>query len=201
MKESSASRKTLNAIKEALHLGIPLSGAVVAAACLTGAAPGQAPAKAGNQPKEASKSSVEESEKTAFIDTMSLCHRRGSTAGIAYPAPLEIRVKSYTVQAGETWESLAEQHKTTVEIMMRINDVSAETVYGIFRTGKIPESLKLRSGRRIYVPLPGQESLAQYERERKVCERLTAEMDRRFEEMRKKSGGSSSPAPADKAKK
>ena len=201
MKKSSASQKTLSAIREALRRGIPLSGAVVAAACLTGAAPGQAPAKAGNQLKEASKSSVEESEKTVFIDTMSLSYRWCTTAGIVYPAPMEIRVKSYTVKAGDTWENLAKQHRTTVEIMMRINGVSAETVYGVFKTKKIPEKLKLRPGQRIHVPLPGQESLAQYERERKVWERLTAEMDRRFEERRKKSGGSSSPASAEKPKK
>ena len=203
MKKSSASRKTLNAIKEALRRGIPLSGAVVAAACLTGAAPGQAPAKAGSQSKEASKPAAGEngSEKTVSIDTMSLSYRRCTTAGIAYPAPLEIRVKTYTVKAGDTWENLAKRCETTVEIMMRINDVPAGTVYGVVRTKTIPEKLKLHPGRRIHVPLPGQESLAQYERERKVWERLTAEMDRRFEEMRKKSGGSSSPASADKAKK
>lgn len=200
MKKSSANRKTLNAIKEALHLGIPLSGAVVAVACLTGAAPGQAPAKAGNQPKEASKSSVEESEKTVSIDTMSLSYRWCTTAGIAYPAPMEIQVKTYTVQAGETWESLAKRHKTTFEIMMRINDVSAETVYGVFKTKKIPEKLKLRPGRRIYVPLPGQRSLAQYERERKDWERWITEMEERMKERERKSG-KPSPAPADKPKK
>lgn len=154
MKESSASRKTLNAIKEALHLGIPLSGAVAAAACLTGAAPGQAPAKAGNQPKEASKSSVEESEKTISIDTMTLSCRWGVTPGITYPPPTVVRVKSYNVKAGDTWESLAKRHKTTFEIMMRINDVPAGTVlYVVVEAKKIPENLKLRPGQRIYVPV------------------------------------------------
>ena len=200
MKKSSASKKTLSAIKEALRLGLPLSGAVVAAACLTGAAPGQAPAKAGSQPKEASKSSVEESEKTVFIDTMSLSYRRCTTAGIVYPAPMEIRVKTYAVKAGDTWENLAKRYETTVEIMMRINDVPAKTVYEVISAKKIPENLKLRPGQRIRVPLPGQKSLAEYERERKVWS-LIAEMDRRFSEMPKKAGGASPPAPAGKPKK
>ena len=156
MKKSSASRKTLNAIREALRRGIPLSGAVVAAACLTGAAPGQAPAKAGNQPKEASKSSAgeNESEKTISIDTMTLSCRWGVTPGITYPPPTVVRVKSYTVKAGDTWESLAKRHKTTFEIMMRINDVPAGTVlYVVVEAKKIPENLKLRPGQRIYVPV------------------------------------------------
>lgn len=200
MKKSSASQKKLSAIREALRLGLPLSGAVVAAACLTGVASGQAPAKAGSQPKGASKSSVEESEKTVFIDTMSLSYRRWTTCGIMYPSPTVVQVKCYTVKAGEMWESLAKRYRTTVEIMMRINDVPAKTVYEVISAKKIPENLKLRPGQRIRVPLPGQKSLAEYERERKVWS-LIAEMDRRFSEMPKKAGGASPPAPAGKPKK
>ena len=212
MKKSSASRKMLNAIKEALRRGIPLSGAVVAAACLTGAAPGQAPAKAGNQPKEASKSSAGENEpeKTVSIDTMSLSYRRWTLPGMMYPPPTVVQVKSYTVQAGETWESLAKRHKTTFEIMMRINDVSAETVYGVFKTKKIPEKLKLRPGQRIYVPVAGQRIYAPLAVEgvyfeggetietiRKKLEEIRKEMEKE----RKKKNGNPSPASADKPKK
>ncbi len=202
MKKSSASRKTLGAIKEALRLGLPLSGAVVAAACLTGAAPGQAPAKAGNQAKEASKSSAGENEpkKTVSIDTMSLSYRRWTTCGIMYPSPTVVQVKCYTVKAGDTWESLAKRYRTTVEIMMRINDVPAKTVYEVISAKKIPENLKLRSGQRIYVPVPGQRSLSEYERDRKIVEEGREEMER-LEKERKTKSGEPSPASADKPKK
>ena len=82
---------------------------------------------------------------------------------------------------------------------MRINGVSAETVYGVFKTKKIPEKLKLRPGQRIYVPLPGQRSLAEYERGRKDWERWNTEMEERMKE-RERKNGKPSPASADKPK-
>ena len=65
---------------------------------------------------------------------------------------MKVQVQEYKVKAGDTWESLAKRHKTTVEIMLRINGIPAEKVWEIVASNVIPENLKLAAGQTIYVP-------------------------------------------------
>lgn len=135
MKLQPEKRKKLNAVKKALLLGVPISGMMLAAGGSAVGAEQQAPAK-----------------KNVSIDQMSLSYRRFSTPGIIYPPPMKVQVQEYKVKAGDTWESLAKRHKTTVEIMLRINGIPAEKVWEIVASKVIPENLKLAAGQTIYVP-------------------------------------------------
>lgn len=135
MKLQPEKRKKLNAVKKALLLGVPISGMMLAADGCAAGAEQQTPAK-----------------KTVSIDQMSLFYRRFSTPGIIYPPPMKVQVQEYKVKAGDTWESLAKRHKTTVEIMLRINGIPVEKVWEIVGSNVIPENLKLAAGQTIYVP-------------------------------------------------
>ena len=173
MKLNTENKKKLDSVRKALLLGVPISGMLFAAGGTEAMAAEKESADANAQTEQ-----KEPAKKTVSIDPMSLYHRRFSTPGIMMPRPLVVHVQKYVVKAGETWESLAERYKTTVEIMLRINGVPAETVWKIFDSwlvdqlrrrrdpqsspkemdwenigeGAIPENLKLVSGQEIYVP-------------------------------------------------
>ena len=173
MKLNAENKKKLDSVRKALLLGGSISGILFAAGGTEAMASEKESADA-----NASAEQKEPAKKTVSIDPMSLYHRRFSTPGIMLPRPLVVQVQKYEVKAGDTWESLADRHKTTVEIMLRINGVPAETVWGIIDSwlvdqlrrrrdpqsspkemdwetigeGAIPENLKLVSGQEIYVP-------------------------------------------------
>ena len=156
MKLNAENRKKLDALRKALLLGGSISGMLLAAGGTEAMAAEKESADANTQTEQ-----KEPAKKTVSIDPMSLYSRRFSTPGIMMPRPLAVQVQKYEVKAGETWESLAERHKTTVEIMLRINGVPAETVWKIIDDGvlarpphppTIPENLKLVTGQEIYVP-------------------------------------------------
>lgn len=146
MKLQPEKRKKLNAVKKALLLGVPISGMMLAAGGSAAGAEQQAPGVNAPAKQKAP------AKKTVSIDQMSLYHRRFSTPGIIYPPPMKVQVQEYKVKAGDTWESLAKRHKTTVEIMLRINGIPAEKVWEIVASNVIPENLKLAAGQTIYVP-------------------------------------------------
>lgn len=173
MKLNAENTKKLDAVRKALLLGVPISGMLFAAGATSAMAAEKSPQDANARTEQ-----KEPEKKTVSIDPMSLYRRRFSTPGIMLPRPLVVQVQKYKVQSGETWESLADRHKTTVEIMLRINGVPAETVWGIIDSrlvehlrrrrdpqsspkemdwenigeGVIPENLKLVPGQEIYVP-------------------------------------------------
>jgi LysM repeat protein len=145
MKLHQENRKKLNAIRKAMLLGLPITGMMLAGYAVKAAdketSKGNDPAKRNTPAK-----------KTFSIDTMSLFERQFTTAGIFIPPPVKIEVEKYKVRAGDTWESLAKRHGTTLEIMLRINGIPAEKAWDIIASKKVPDNLKLVPGQEIYVP-------------------------------------------------
>ena len=145
MKLRQENRKKLNAVKKALLLGVPITGMMLAGYAVKAAdketSKGNDPAKRNTPAK-----------KTISIDTMSLFHSLGWTSGIMYPPPVKVEAQKYKVQPGDTWESLAKRHGTTLEIMLRINGITAEKAWDIIASKKVPDNLKLVPGQEIYVP-------------------------------------------------
>ena len=145
MKLHQENRKKLNAVRKALLLGVPITGMMLAGYAVKAAdkeiSKGNDPAKQNTPAK-----------KTFSIDTMSLYHRRFTTAGLFIPPPVKVEAQKYKVRAGDTWESLAKRHGTTLEIMLRINGIPAEKAWDIIASKKVPDNLKLVPGQEIYVP-------------------------------------------------
>lgn len=176
MKLNAENTKKLNAVRKALLLGVPISSMMIAAGCSETTVDRKSPGiNESVKPKEQAK-------KTVLIDQMSLSHRRFSTPGIFYPPNLVIQLKRYKAKAKDTWESLAKRHKTTVEIMLRINGIPIGTTWTVADSNVVPEKLKLVPGREINVPEKityGASRNLSYDRFRRSRSSLTKEMERR----------------------
>ena len=149
MKIRRKSKSKLAAIGRSVKKGLPLAG-IAAAAILNGCEKWK-PAVVGDMPRVGN---IPPPETTVSIDVMSLHHRRHSLPGKGAPRPLNFVVRPYFVAEGDTWETLAEKHHVTLEIMLRINGFPAEKVYAILDGGgKIPPELALKAGQEIQVPV------------------------------------------------
>ena len=185
MKTAPENKKKLSTIKKALLLGIPLSGVAAAATCFVyvdrPVTQGMAEIPEERSPEERCY------PPPAGVPIERMIMEKKKSMGIL--------VNNYEVQAGDTWESLAKRYETTVEIMMRINDISPKTVNDVIKTKKIPEKLKLRPGCRIYIPVAVRESYQE------GMEKLRREVERLRKERQKSEKGKPSPASPDKPKK
>ena len=145
MKLNAENKRTLNAIRKALLLGVPISGMMLTSGRSYAADRESANADDPAPQKDAAK-------KTVTIDQMSLSCRFGTTPGIIYPPMLVVYLQEYIVKANDTWESLAKRYKTTVEIMLRINRDGKETARKKLSGKNVPENQKLIPGQEVYVP-------------------------------------------------
>lgn len=137
MKLNAENRKKLNAVRKAVMLGMPITGMMIAAGC-SDSTPDKGPAK---QETILIKIETETEPMNPFM-----------LSGVPPPTSLEVQLQKYKVKAEDTWESLAAQYGTSVEIMLRINRIPKKTVRQVVDSNVIPEKLKLVQGQEIYIP-------------------------------------------------
>lgn len=144
MKLNPENRKRLHSIRKALLLGVPISGMMFAA----GAAE-----KESSEADETSKPKAQ-AKKTVSIDPTSLYSRAFlvTTPGVICHPPIVMHLQEYIIKLHDSWEKLAIRYKTSLGIMLLINEVPVETVWKILDTKTIPENLKPVPGQKIYVP-------------------------------------------------
>ena len=147
MKLNSENRKRLHAIRKALLLGVPISG------MLLGSVPVAAADKESSEADETAKPKAQ-AKKTVSIDPTSLYSRAFlvTTPGVICHPPIVMQLQEYIIKRHDSWEKLAIRYKTSLEIMLLINEVPVETVWKILDTKTIPENLKPVPGQKIYVP-------------------------------------------------
>ena len=139
MKLNAENRKKLNAVRKAVMLGMPITGMMIAAGC-SDSTPDKGPAK-----QETILIKIETETETEPMTPFML-------SGVPPPTSLEVQLQKYKVKAEDTWESLAAQYGTSVEIMLRINRIPKKTVRQVVDSNVIPEKLKLVQGQEIYIP-------------------------------------------------
>lgn len=141
MKLNAENGKKLNAVRKAVMLGMPITGMMIAAGC-SDSTPDKGPAK---QETILIKIETETETETEPMNPFML-------SGVPPPTSLEVQLQKYKVKAEDTWESLAAQYGTSVEIMLRINRIPKKTVRQVVDSNVIPEKLKLVQGQEIYIP-------------------------------------------------
>ena len=120
-------------------LGMPITGMMIAAGW-SDSTPDKGPAK-----QETILIKIETETETEPMNPFML-------SGVPPPTSLEVQLQKYKVKAEDTWESLAAQYGTSVEIMLRINRIPKKTVRQVVDSNVIPEKLKLVQGQEIYIP-------------------------------------------------